>query len=59
MMYEVRQSRPAKALRDSRKRRGAGQASSLAWDLKSRVSHLLKLSKGLKRADQERRRHGV
>jgi hypothetical protein len=31
MMHEVRQDRLAKALRDSRKPRGGGQASSLAW----------------------------
>jgi hypothetical protein len=43
MLREVRQRRLAKALRDSRKRRGAEQASPLAWELKRVVGRLLKL----------------
>jgi proline iminopeptidase len=43
MIHEVRQDHLAKALRDSRKRRGAGPASSVAWELKRIASRLLKL----------------
>jgi hypothetical protein len=48
MMREVEQNRLAKALRESRKRRGAeGGASSLAWELKRIVGRLLKLLRSL------------
>jgi hypothetical protein len=36
MLREAEQNRLAKALRDSRKRRGAGRTSSLAWGLSRR-----------------------
>lgn len=48
MMREVEQNRLAKALRESRKRRGAESgASSLAWELKRIVGRLLKLLRSL------------
>ena len=43
MVREVEQNRLAKALRDSRRRRGAGRVSALAWELKRIVGRLLKL----------------
>ena len=43
MLREVERSRLAKELRDSRKRRGAGRVSALAWELKRIVGRLLKL----------------
>jgi hypothetical protein len=53
MMCEVEQNRLAKALRESRKRRGAeGRTSSLAWELKRIAGRLLKLLRSLKRAGQ-------
>ena len=48
MMREVEQNRLAKALRESRKLRGAeGGGSSLAWELKRIVGRLLKLLRSL------------
>jgi hypothetical protein len=43
MMREAEQDRLAKALRNSRKRRGAGRTSSLAWELKRIAGRLRKL----------------
>jgi hypothetical protein len=43
LMREAQQARMAKALRDSRKRRGAGPASSPVWELKRGAGRLLKL----------------
>jgi hypothetical protein len=43
LMREAHQARLAKALRNSRKRRGAGMASSLAWEMKRMVGRLRKL----------------
>jgi hypothetical protein len=43
MVREVEQNRLAKALRDSRKPRGSGRVSALAWELKRIVGRLLKL----------------
>ena len=43
IMHEVQQSRLAKALRDSRKRRGGGQISYLAWELRRGAGRLRKL----------------
>ena len=42
--------RLAKALRDSRKRRGSGRASSPLWELKRIVGRLLKLLRNLRNA---------
>lgn len=53
MMREAEQNRLAKALRESRKRRGAeGRASSPAWELKRIAGRLLKRLRSLKRAGQ-------
>ena len=49
MMREAEQNRLAKALRESRERRGLGRASALAWELKRAVGRLLKLLRSLKR----------
>lgn len=43
MMREAEQNRLAKELRDSRKLRGSGRASSPVWDLQRIVGRLLKL----------------
>jgi hypothetical protein len=43
MMHEAQQNHMAKALRDSRRRRGGGRASSLAWELKRGAGRLHKL----------------
>jgi hypothetical protein len=43
LMREAQQARLAKALRDSRKRRGAGLASSLVWEIKRMAGRLRKL----------------
>jgi hypothetical protein len=43
LMREADQARLAKALRDYRKRRGAGLASSLAWEIKRMAGRLRKL----------------
>ena len=51
MMREAEQSRLANALRDSRKRRGSGRVSALAWELNRAAGRLRKLLKYLKRAD--------
>jgi hypothetical protein len=48
MMCEVEQNRLTKALRDSRKRRGAGRVSALAWELNRAAGRLCKLLKFLK-----------
>ncbi len=50
LMREVEQNRLAKALRDSRKRRGSGRASSPLWELKRIVGRLLKLLRSLRNA---------
>jgi hypothetical protein len=50
LMREVEQNRLAKALRDSRKRRGSGRASSPLWELKRIVGRLLKLLRNLRNA---------
>ena len=50
MMREVEQNRLAKALRDSRKRRGSGRVSSPVWELKRIVGRLLKLLRNLRNA---------
>ena len=42
MLREARQNRLAKALRNNRKRGGAGWSSVLAWELKSISGRLLK-----------------
>jgi hypothetical protein len=51
LMHEAQQDRLAKALRDSRKRRGAGGAPSLAWELERGAGRLLKLLRSLKPTD--------
>ena len=43
IMRETEQNRLAKALRDSRKRRGSGRVSALAWELKRIAGRLRKL----------------
>jgi hypothetical protein len=43
MMREAEQNRLAKALRDSRKRRGSGTVSALAWELNRAAGRLRKL----------------
>ena len=44
MMHEAQQNRLAKALRETRKRRGgAGLASSLAWEIKRIAGRLRKV----------------
>jgi hypothetical protein len=50
LMREVEQNRLAKALRDSRKLRGSGRASSPLWELKRIVGRLLKLLRSLRNA---------
>ncbi len=42
MVREARQNRLAKALRNNRKRDGAGRSSVLAWELKRIAGRLLK-----------------
>ncbi len=51
MMREAEQNRLAKALRDSRKRRGSGRASFLAWELKRIAGRLRKLLRSLRKID--------
>ncbi len=51
MLREAEQNRLAKALRDSRKRRGSGRASSLAWELKRIAGRLRKLLRSLRKID--------
>ncbi len=51
LVREAEQNRLAKALRETRKRRGSGRASALAWELKRIAGRLLKLLRSLKRAD--------
>jgi hypothetical protein len=43
LMREAHEARLAKALRDSRKRRGAGPPSFLVWELRRGAGRLLKL----------------
>jgi hypothetical protein len=43
LLREAEQNRLARALRDLRKRRGAGRASALAWESKRIAGRLLKL----------------
>ncbi len=49
MMREAEQNRLAKALRDSRKRRGSGRTSALAWELKRIAGRLRKLLRSLRK----------
>jgi hypothetical protein len=51
MMYEARQNRLAKALRESRKGRGAGRASSLAWELRRGAGRVRKLLRSSREAE--------
>ena len=51
MLREAEQNRLAKALRDSRKRRGAGRTSSLAWELSRTTGRIRKLLRSSKRVD--------
>ncbi len=51
MLREAEQNRLAKALRDSRKRRGSGRASFLAWELKRIAGRLRKLLRSLRKID--------
>ena len=53
LMHEAKQNRLARALRDSRKRRGAGLASSLAWELRRDAGHLRKFVRSLRKTDSE------
>ena len=55
LMHEAKQNRLARALRDSRKRRGAGLASSLAWELRRHAGHLRKFVRALTKTDSERK----
>ncbi len=48
-MREAEQNRLAKALRDSRKRRGSGRTSALAWELKRIAGRLRKLLRSLRK----------
>ncbi len=48
---EAEQNRLAKALRESRKRHGAGRESVLAWELKRGAGCLRKLLRSLKKVD--------
>ena len=47
MMREAQQNRLARALRESRKRGGAGRASPLVWELKRGAGRLRKLLRSL------------
>lgn len=49
VMREAEQNRLAKALRDSRKRRGSGRVSALAWELKRIAGRLRKLLRTLRK----------
>jgi hypothetical protein len=49
MLREAEQNRLAKALRDSRKRRGSGRMSALAWELKRIAGRLRKLLRTLRK----------
>ena len=51
MLREVEQNRLAKVLPDSRKRRGAGRTSSLAWELSRAAGVLRKPLRSPKRDD--------
>jgi hypothetical protein len=55
LMREVEQNRLAKALRDSRKRRGSGRASSPLWELKRTAGLLLELLRAPRTVGLERR----
>ena len=55
MMREAEQNRLAKALRDSRKRRGSGKVSALAWELKRIAGSLRKLLRTSRKVGQERK----
>ena len=57
MIHEAEQNRLSRSLRDSRKRRDGGRASSLAWESKRLAGHLLKLLRTSK--DAGRRQPGV
>lgn len=51
LVHEVHQNRLAKALRESRKRRGRGRTSSLAWELRRGTDRFRKLLRSLKWAE--------
>jgi hypothetical protein len=55
LMHEAKQNRLARALRDPRKRRGAGLASSLAWELRRGAGLLRKFVRSLTKTDSERK----
>ena len=55
LMHEATQNRLARALRDPRKRRGAGLASSLAWELRRGAGLLRKFVRSLTKTDSERK----
>ena len=55
LMHEAKQNRLARALRDPRKRRGAGLASSLAWELRRGAGLLRKFVRALTKTDSERK----
>ena len=59
MMREAQQNRPAKALRESPKRRDPRRASPLACEPKRVTGRLLKLLRALKRVGQERGNDGT
>ncbi len=50
MMREAERNRLAKALRESRKRRGEDRASPLAWELKRGAGLFLKILRSLRSA---------
>jgi hypothetical protein len=49
MMREVEQDRLARALRDSRKRRGSGRVFALAWELMRIAGRLRKILRTLRK----------
>jgi len=51
LMHEAQQDRLAKGLRESRKRRGVGRASSLAWELRRGAGRLHKLLRSSRQAE--------
>ena len=55
LMHEAKQNRLARALRDPRKRRAAGLASSPAWELRRGAGLLRKFVRSLTKTDSERK----
>jgi len=51
LMHEAQQDRLAKGLRESRKRRGVGRASSLAWELRRGAGRLHELLRSSRQAE--------